>query len=127
MSTNDCHKYLGAPDCKGNTGTSAVADLCCEQIRVRVILGTISFIIFLQEMLSSYNLATINANDEVIPRLNGNFEVLVSQDLKAKGTISFPGALWRKIRVETGYEPIKSSEHDFPTTSARKRCALGLR
>lgn len=33
----------------------------------------------------TYDLTTIDANDEIVPRFNGDFEVLVTEDLEPVG------------------------------------------
>lgn len=59
----------------------------------------------------AYHWAAIDTNNEVVPRLNGYLEVLVSQDLEAKCTVSIFWILRGAIRVKAGYKTIQSSEH----------------
>ena len=50
--------------------------------------------------MCSYDLTAIDTNDKIIPRLNTYFEVLVPQNLEAKGTVAVVGVLRRAIGVE---------------------------
>ena len=59
---------------------------------------------------STYYLTAIDANDEVVPRFNGDFEVLVAQDLETIWR-AIPGALGRTFRIEARDEAIQRSKH----------------
>lgn len=85
---------LCAPDCQSHAGASAVAYLDGKGVRVRF-----------------FNLSAVDADDKVIPGLNGYVVVLVAEDLEAEGAMAVLGALRRRVGVEAGYETIEGPEH----------------
>ena len=62
----------------------------------------------------SHDLTTVDSNDKVIPRFNGNIGVLITQYLKAKGPMPAVsrGLCRRAVGVKAGYEAVESTEHD---------------
>ena len=83
-----------APDCQGHVGAGTVPNFNSKGVSVRFL-----------------NLSPIDADDKVIPGLNGYVAVLVAEDLEAEGAIAVSGDLRRGVGVEAGYEAVESSEH----------------
>ena len=58
-----------------------------------------------------FNPSPVDADDEVVPRLNRYVVVLVAEDLEAKGAVAVAGGGRGGVGVEAGYEAVESSEH----------------
>ena len=85
---------LCAPDRQGDGGAGAVADFDREGVRVGVV-----------------DRAAVDADDEVVPRLEGDVVVLVAEDLEAEGAVASAGGLGWSVGVEAGYEAVECAEH----------------
>ena len=85
---------LCAPDRQCHIGAGTVPYFNSKGVRVRI-----------------FYLASIDADDIVVPGLNGYVVVLVAEDLETEGAVAVAGGLRRGVGVEAGYEAIEGTEH----------------
>lgn len=57
------------------------------------------------------DLAAVDADDEVVPGLDGYVGVFVAEDLEAEGAGGVSGGLGRGVAVEAGDEAVEGAEH----------------
>lgn len=62
-------------------------------------------------MTLSHHLTAIDANYEIVPRLNWNVQVLVAKHLEAICGMGVSRALRWTIGIKPGYEAVESPEH----------------
>ena len=87
---------FGAPDRQGHVGAGTVAYLDGEGVGVWL-----------------FDPAAVDADDEVVPGLDGYVGVFVAEDLEAEGAVGVSRGLGGGVGVEAGYEAVKGSEHGW--------------
>ena len=85
--------------------------LCAPDRQCHVGAGTVSYFDSKGVCVWVFDLAAVDADDEVVPGLDGYVVVLVAKDLEAEGAVAVSGDLRRGVGVEAGYEAVESSEH----------------
>lgn len=55
--------------------------------------------------------AAVDADDEVVPGLEGDVGVFVAEDLEAEGAVGVAGGLGGGVGVEAGDEAVEGAEH----------------
>ena len=55
--------------------------------------------------------AAVDADDEVVPGLEGDVGVFVAEDLEAEGAVGVAGGGRGGVGVEAGYEAVEGAEH----------------